>query len=68
MKRTPLQRHNRAMNLCNKTYRQWQLSEAGASVARRKHRQYNRLLTYLDALEEAYPVFKDDCAMLFSTF
>ena len=54
MKRTPLQRHNRAMNLCNKTYRQWQLSEAGASVTRCKHRQYNRLLTYLNKLEDAY--------------
>ena len=53
MKRTPLQRHNRAMNLCNKTYRQWQLGEAGAPVTRRKHRQYNRLLTYLNKLEDA---------------
>lgn len=55
MKRTPLQRHNRAMNLCNKTYRQWQLSEAGAPVARRKHKQYTRLLSYTNKLEAAYP-------------
>lgn len=68
MKRTPLQRHNRAMNLAHETYRAWQTSEAGMPVARRKHSQYVRVLAYLDALEEEYPVFKDDWAMLFSTF
>ena len=54
MKRTPLQRHTRALNLSFKAYRAWQTSEAGAPVTRRKHRQYNRLLTYLNKLEDAY--------------
>lgn len=55
MKRTPLQRHNRAMSLCHKAYRRWQVSEAGAPVARRKHKQYTRLLSYTNKLEAAYP-------------
>ncbi len=55
MKRTPLQRHTRALNLSFKAYRAWQTSEAGAPVARRKHKQYTRLLSYTNKLEAAYP-------------
>ena len=56
MKRKPLQRHNRAMSLCHKAYRRWQVSEAGAPAARRNHRQYTRLLSYLHALEAAQEI------------
>ena len=70
MKRTPLQRHNRAMNLADKKYCEWQAAQEQINLraARRTYCQYIRLLSYLDALEDAYPVFKDDCLLLFHTF
>ena len=52
--RTALQRHNRAMNKANSCYRDWQMSEAGSRRARRLHRNYNRYLSYLHALEKAH--------------
>ena len=54
MKRTPLQRHNRAMNRANSCYKAWMMSEAGTRFAARKHRHYNRYLRYLHALEDAH--------------
>ena len=56
MKRTALQRHNRAMNKANSCYRDWQMSEAGSRRARRLHRKYSRYLSYLHALEDSQEI------------
>lgn len=56
MKRTPLQRHNRAMNRAHSKYRDWQMSEVGSPRARRLHRHYNKYLTYLHKLEDSHPL------------
>ena len=55
MKRTILQRHNKAMNRANKAYRNWMTAPAGSPCARRAHTKYNKYLDYLHALEQAHP-------------
>ena len=56
MKRTALQKHNRAMNKANACYKAWMMSEAGTRCAARRHRHYCRYLRYMHALEAAQEI------------